>query len=290
MIYSIENNKLKIAVNTMGAELYSIKNKTDDFEYLWQGNSKYWSGRAYNLFPVCGRMTNGKYIYKGKTYNISLHGFARNSEFVCIEKNDTNICFELKASAKTKKSYPFDFCFRVRYILSEDSLKIVYEVLNTGNNIMPFALGGHPGFNLPLEKGKDFKDYSLVFKNPGKKVYRLVFSKNGYLIEEVEYPLKNGCILPLRHSIFNNDAIFLYNTGNSVTLTAGEKNITVDYPDMKYIGFWHTPKTDAPYICIEPWNGSPSYEGKIDDIEKKRDIILIESGKLYTSGFTVTFN
>ena len=65
MLYSIENDRLRVEINDIGAELYSIKDKADGFEYLWQGDPQYWSGRAYNLFPICGRITEGRYTYKG---------------------------------------------------------------------------------------------------------------------------------------------------------------------------------------------------------------------------------
>lgn len=85
MLYSIENDRLRVEINDIGAELYSIKDKTDGFEYLWQGDPQYWSGRAYNLFPICGRITEGRYTYKGGSYDICLHGFARDAVFTCVE-------------------------------------------------------------------------------------------------------------------------------------------------------------------------------------------------------------
>ena len=117
MLYSIENDRLRVEINDIGAELYSIKDKADGFEYLWQGDPQYWSGRAYNLFPICGRITEGRYTYKGGSYDICLHGFARDAAFTCVEQGGYTACFELRADAETRKSYPFDFCLRVRYIL-----------------------------------------------------------------------------------------------------------------------------------------------------------------------------
>ena len=77
MIYTIENDSIRVQISDVGAELQSIVGKKDNTEYLWQGDAQYWSGRAYNLFPICGRLTDGKYTYQGKTYEMNLHGFAR---------------------------------------------------------------------------------------------------------------------------------------------------------------------------------------------------------------------
>ena len=39
MIYTIENDKIKVAIEDKGAQLYSIYGKTTDFEYLYQGKN-----------------------------------------------------------------------------------------------------------------------------------------------------------------------------------------------------------------------------------------------------------
>ena len=64
MLYTIENEKLKVSISDKGAELQNIILKSDGTEYLWQGDERFWSGRAYNLFPICGRLTDGRYTYK----------------------------------------------------------------------------------------------------------------------------------------------------------------------------------------------------------------------------------
>ena len=64
MLKKIENDYLSAEINELGAELFSIKSKKTNIEYLWQGDSKYWSGRSTVLFPICGRLFSGKYTYK----------------------------------------------------------------------------------------------------------------------------------------------------------------------------------------------------------------------------------
>ena len=38
----------------------------DGTEYLWNGDPAYWTGRAPNLFPYVGRLTNDRYAYGGE--------------------------------------------------------------------------------------------------------------------------------------------------------------------------------------------------------------------------------
>lgn len=49
-----------------------------------------------------------------------------------------------------------------------------------------------------------------------------------------------------------NDKLQVDILGLKLTSDKGKKSIHVNYPDMPYLGLWHWPKTDAPYICIEP--------------------------------------
>ena len=74
MIYSIENEKLKVSVDPAGAQLQSVYSKDANTEYLWQGDKTYWGGRAYNLFPFIGRMYKNTYICGGKEYTSRTHG------------------------------------------------------------------------------------------------------------------------------------------------------------------------------------------------------------------------
>ena len=93
MLYTIENSEIRVQISDMGAELQSICLKADGSEYLWQGDKTFWSGRAYNLFPICGRLSEGKYTYAGKTYEMNLHGFARKTAFEAVDQGPDSISF-----------------------------------------------------------------------------------------------------------------------------------------------------------------------------------------------------
>ena len=42
MIYTLENQHLKISLSNHGGELHSIKGKKDNTEFLWSGDEAYW--------------------------------------------------------------------------------------------------------------------------------------------------------------------------------------------------------------------------------------------------------
>lgn len=289
MVYTIENDLIAVQISDMGAELQSIKLKADGTEYLWQGDAAYWSGRAYNLFPICGRLTEGKYTFEGKTYEMNLHGFARKTVFSVCEQGAEHICFHLAADEKSRAQYPFDFDLKLLYTLKGTGVTTTFQVENAGTNTMIFAVGGHPGFNVPLAEGEAFEDYYLEF-DCEKPARAIVMSPTCYTTRDSRpFALESGKILPLRHNLFDNDAIVLEEMCKAITLKSkkGGKQVRLEYPDMNYLGLWHAPKTEAPYVCIEPWYSVPAYDGLVDDLSTKRDMIHLKSGEKYVNSYVI---
>lgn len=292
MNYAIENEKLKIIVSTRGAELQSIYGKTTNFEYLWQGSEEFWKSRATNIFPNCGRLWEGKYLYKGNSYELPCHGFIKLYEFEVLSFAPKKITLKLTDNEETKKVYPFSFSLSITYSLENNTLKTEFLVENTGDETLPFALGGHPGFNVPLQEGLEFSDHYLEFENKCKAKKLALSETCFYTGENQPFTLKKSQIIPLKHSMFNNDAIFLTGTDKTVTLKSDktERYVKVKYPDMPSVGFWHNPKTEAPFICIEPWSGVPGLDGVIEDFEKRENFTYLPSNEKYVNGFEIEVN
>ena len=59
---------------------------------------------------------------------------------------------------------------------------------------------------------------------------------------------------------------------------------------MPFVGFWHAVKTDAPYVCIEPWENLPSVDGKVEKLTDKRNIGSLGAGETYNSTINITLN
>ncbi len=291
MIFSIENQKLKVSVETLGAQLKSIYDKEKGVEVLWQGNAKYWKGRAYNLFPIVGRLFDGKYSADGRIFEMDRHGFARGSEFILAEKTDDFMSFVISSDDKTIESYPFEFIFKVEFSLSGASLKINYVVQNVGKTVMYYGLGAHPGFNVPFDGGK-FEDYYVEFESKCRPS-RILFTPDCLISDAREdYPLQDDTRLNLDHSLFDDDAVVLENVPSKLFLKKrdGDAFISVAYPDMPFVGLWHAPKTDAPYLCVEPWQNLPSKDGGIEELSQKQNVGKLEIGEKRISPIIVTVN
>lgn len=272
MYYTIKNDKITVQISSLGAELMSIVK--DGVEYVWQGDPTYWRGRACNLFPVCGRMIDGKYTYKGEIYEMIIHGFSRLNECEVYEQSEDRIVFTLEDNEETYKSYPFKFKFFAEFALNGDTLTVKYTATNTDNKVMYATFGGHPGFNVPLDNGS-FEDYYLEFSEKCEP-REIIFSDGS----TVPFPIRDNQFIDLKHSLFDNDSIFMVNAADAMTLKSkiSERSVTISYPGAKYMGIWHTPKSDAPFVCLEPWWGSPARAGGYADLETMQDLYAFQPG------------
>ena len=277
---NIENQLISAEISLMGAELMSLKT-ADGTQYLWQGDPKYWAGRAPIMFPWTGRLLGGQHRHQGQLYEMGIHGFARKQNFVCTAQSETAVTLTLEANEETKAQYPYDFRLSVTYALEGSSLGITFRVENLGSQTMPFAWGGHPGFNVPLAAGETMADYEVEFAQQCRPD-RVVFSQTNVLVDGFKpFPLEEGRKLQLSHDLFDEDAIFLANAAKSVTMRGRKsgRSVTLTYPDMNYLGLWHAPKTDAPYVCIEPWSSLPGREGVVEDFSCRSDLLHAAPGE-----------
>ncbi len=288
MVHTIKNDFLTVSAAEKGAELQSILGR-DGTEYLWQGDGAYWSDRAPNIFPYVARLNEGKYYLDGGLYEMEIHGLAPYHTFRLAENSGERMVLEMVSDEEAYKKYPRRFVFRVIYALKERTLEITYEVDNRDERRMYFGIGGHPGFNVPLSRKKCFEDYRLRF-SPDCEPKRIIFD-DGCLVtgERVDYPLESGQTLRLDHGLFDEDAIVLSDVSHSVTLEAegDPRSVTVTYPGMRYLGVWHWPKRDAPYVCIEPWCSLPASSDGITVMEEQGDLIALPAGETYRNIWTI---
>ena len=105
----------------------------------------------------------------------------------------------------------------------------------------------------------------------------------------VAVALQDDRILPLKHGLFDHDAIALKNTLGQVTLKSdkGHRAVRVTYPDMPYLGLWHPPFTESPFLCIEPWTMLASRKGIIEDLATHPDILHLAPGKTYENTWMI---
>lgn len=288
MLITIQNKALSLTVDTLGAQMMSLKS-TDGCQYLWQGDPQYWGDRAPVLFPFIARLYRDAYRLNGKRYEMKIHGFAAASEFAVKAQGEDHLTLRLENTQDTYGVYPCVFALDITYRLVDTTVEVSYCISNRDAQTMHFGIGGHPGFCVPLEPGEQFADYRLIF---GERCVpdRIGFTDDLLLSGcDKPYPLKDGNEIPLSHDLFDEDAIVLQNMAKKVTLCGkGKRSVTVAYPDMPYLGIWHWPKTDAPYVCIEPWTSLPARQDVEEEFSCKSDMIHLPAGETYENIWTIT--
>ncbi len=291
MLYIIENDKLRVKISSLGAELQSIRRLEDDTEYLWQADPTYWGKRATNIFPVCGKMQDGKYTYNGKTYELLIHGFAKLYEWTVVRQETTALTLRLTDTEETLAVYPFRFSVEMTYALHDDALSVTIIVHNLDEKDLIFAVGAHPGFNIPLNPGEEYDDYFIEFDEDCQPQRMRISAAGLFTGETAPYPLENNRILRLHHRLFDNDAVALQGAVKGLTVRSetGARCIHFSYPDMNYLLIWHMPKTDAPYVCIEPWTSHPGMDGKIEDLTEKHAMTTLKPQGIYRNVYTIRF-
>lgn len=278
MLATLENNKLKIKVESFGAQLKNLILKKNKKDYLWDGDPKYWQRRAPVLFPIVGRLKDESYLYQGKKYQMSQHGFARDKEFELAEKGKDFLAYILESDQETLAVYPFKFKLKIYYQLENNNLKISYEITNQDSKKIYFSIGAHPAFKWPFAAGDKKKDYYLEFEQKEKTANHLLDS--GLLNHKKELLLDNQQRLELYPEIFENDALVFKNlTSDKISLKSknSKHKIELSFADFPYLGIW-SQSAKAPFICIEPWQGIADSIDSSGRLEEKEAIISLKKG------------
>ncbi|WP_342647244.1 aldose 1-epimerase family protein [Mucilaginibacter sp. CSA2-8R] len=284
----IENEFLKVAISTKGAQLSSLYHKKTQTEHMWQADPAIWPWHAPNLFPVVGGLVNNHINIDGKTYSLSRHGFARQSDFKVAEATADHAVFALTANAQTLEVYPYHFSFQVLYTLIENSLRVTYKVVNLDNQTIYFSVGGHPAFNVPFGNQGSYEDYYLEFETT-EPLETHVLSAEGYFNGET-HPVKlQGKKLYLTRSLFDNDALVFKNINSRMVTIKSDKHdqtLSVEFPYYKHLGIWAKP--GANFVCIEPWLGYADNTVPASDISTKPAIQKLEKGHVFEAPFYIS--
>lgn len=269
-IFDLKNDQLTVQVNSLGAELCRVQDNFSGTGYLWSGEERYWKRFAPILFPVVGNVRNKEYTYKGRTYPMPQHGFARDREFQLISQSEDELWFELRDDEETLHIYPFHFFLRVGYRLSGRSVETIWQVKNLGDEDMFFSIGGHPGFYCPEPKKRQ-TDYYFSF-DTARDLISSRLNKDGLIASVGNRMHLDGSLLPITEHLFDHDAlIFEDNQAHRVSILRMNLTpyITVEF-DAPVFGLWSPKRKHAPFVCIEPWYGRTDradFSGSLEDRE-----------------------
>ncbi|MDO4617922.1 MAG: aldose 1-epimerase family protein [Clostridia bacterium] len=275
MIVTIKNEFLKVDISRKGAELQSVV--SENREYLWQADPKFWGKHAPVLFPVVARNLDDQITVGGAVYPMPKHGFAKDNIFEIEEKTESSVTLLLESSEETKKLYPFDFKFRVIYSLSDHTLSQTYKVENTGDIPLYYTVGAHPALTVP---GK-MVDWTIEFQKD-ENLSSIDLDENDLIDPDAKFsvPLDNG-FLPLsafKDAYLKKDTlVFERLESKEVTLWDKDKNhgIKMTFTDFPSFAIWTHETRDADYVCLEPWHGMGQRKGETCSLENRFDMITL---------------
>ncbi|GAP97158.1 aldose epimerase family protein [Leptolyngbya sp. NIES-2104] len=191
------------------------------------------------LFPICGNLPNNTYTYKGQTYTLKQHGFARDLPWEVVEqKTDGELSFTIGLSSddQTLEKYPFQFRLEFTYSLQGQTLVIDQTIENLSDEAMPFSIGFHPYF-LALEK------HQLRFEIPATEALDQrtqerypFFNMFDFAQDEIDWAfLETSCQVSHVTDLSRHTRI---------TLTAAD--------EFPLLVFWTVKGKD--FYCLEPWS------------------------------------
>lgn len=203
------------------------------------------------LFPFPNRIEDGKYEYKGKSYqcdinepavNNAIHGLVYNKTFEMVE------CQVYEERAKIILRYvsdgnlpgfPFPFQLDLVYRISfQGALSLSFIAKNTGNESFPYGMGWHPYFC-----SDNLNDASFSFSS--KNFYACNNRSIPFNTKDSELPEK----FTLEDKTFD-DAFSLNNPRCDFNTDTYNLSLDFKYPEGTYLQIYTPPHRKN--IAIEP--------------------------------------
>ncbi len=285
----IASGRIEAEVSTLGAQLTSLRR--DGAECLWQGDPRWWPRHAPVLFPIVGNLRDDRATSAAGEVRLGRHGLARNEEFEVVEQGGDHVLMELSSCERTLASFPYDFRLRLSYAVEGDSLVQGFEVTNTGARDLPYVLGGHPAFSVPVAGAHDdFSSYRLEFARPWAYSVPRIDVSSGLLDFGNRMPLLDGSstVLPLSHRTFDVDTLVFEDVPERWVRLVGVRGhgIQLAFEGFDYLGVWSA-AGDAPFVALEPWTGCATATDEDDVFEHKRGMRSLSPGRTDRLSFVV---
>ncbi len=288
MQYTIENQDLKLTVDTHGAEMVELIHKVTGEQMLWTAGEA-WNRHAPMLFPHTGRLKDHTYTVDGKQYTSNQHGFVRDLEHTVVEKSAESITFEVTANEFTRTRFPFEFIFRTTYTLMGNTVRHAVEVVNAGDKEMRFGFGYHPGFLCPFDSSHTTEDYELRFDIPQTPVEQ---KTPGGLCGETCVYMENSDVIQVTDQLFQSDSICLTQL-TAKTLSLVEKGtgrkVEVSIEGFPCVLVWSASTPKLQFVCIEPWHSLPDRVDASGKWEDKPCAAALKAGESWSTHLDMTF-
>jgi galactose mutarotase-like enzyme len=192
--------------------------------------SKNVRGGAPVLFPSPGKLANDRWAHGA----MGQHGFARGRVFAISARTDDSVTLRIEDDEASRVPFPFRFSFELTYALTASALRIDARVENRDDVPMPFGVGFHPYFPVPVgDKGRVRVPTAATraFDNVTKQ--RVAYATPDFAGGEVDLHL-------LDHGASEADLV----TPSGTIRLRGS-------PEYAHWVLWTQPGKG--FVCLEPW-------------------------------------
>ncbi len=135
------------------------------------------------LFPFPNRIRDGRFHWQGRDYQLpltpghphSLHGFCLDRPWRVLSQDEDSVtgCFQLSVDAPDLyEHWPADYILELRYTVRGGTLAAEFTVENPSEELLPWGLGTHAYFRLPLAADSSVADCLMV--TPADEEWELV--------------------------------------------------------------------------------------------------------------------
>ena len=291
MQYTIENDTLRLTVDSHGAEAVSVIHKPTGAEMLWCADKALWGRHAPILFPYTGKLTGGKMIAKGQEYAGGQHGFARDVEHTLARQTDDTLEFELRADAQTLPRWPYDFVLRSTFVLDGGTVHHTLCVENPSEAQLRFGIGYHPAFAIPFDDRHTTEDYEIRFDGIESPLCVSALP-NGLLNGQSYYLARNTDAIPLTDTLFDHDSHCMVNLRSAhVALVEKDtgRSVCCNVEGYPYVLIWSQASKPLRFVCIEPWHSLPGEEDGPLAWDERPCAASLSQGESWSTTLSTTF-
>jgi len=158
--------RFQTRVNRQLIDLFDV---CEDFV---QGSHRPSSAGCPILFPYPNRVEQGTFVWDNRRFELpaskllydshgnAIHGLCLDRPWRILDRTENSICgvFQLSVDAPERLSFwPSDFILAVTYRLIDNRLAMDFEIENPGDDPLPWGLGLHPYFRIPLNSTSNDK-------------------------------------------------------------------------------------------------------------------------------------
>lgn len=251
-------------------------------------------------FPILmppNRINRGRFTFNGKEYVFDIneagiyhiHGLVHSLPWRVVAtdtKTAASVTTAIRSDdhASIKRSYPHSFELRMTYSLRDNRVDFLVEAENFGDEPLPFGIGFHPYFNVPL--GKTSSKAQCTVRVPARQRWEL----DNFIPTGRRLPVQGKFDLrqPVSLAEVMLDDIYTdleFADGASVCeFTDKGAGISVRYGADDQFKHWvvFTGKTpDAPFVCLEPYTwvtNAPNLDLPYDET----GLIVLQGGQTFT--------